>query len=73
VRVHEVRERPLPVDLDHGEIPSIARLELPVSADVHEREVEREFLLNRAHDLERPLAEVAVLGVVQRYPRGGYG
>jgi hypothetical protein len=44
-----------------------------VAADIHEREVEPELLLHLAHDLERPLAEVAALGVVERDPRAGYG
>jgi hypothetical protein len=52
---------------------AVAALELGVSGDVDELEIERELGLHLAHDLERALAEPAVRRVVERdLPRYGY-
>jgi hypothetical protein len=45
---------------------SVPRLELRLAADVDEVEVESELGLNPAHDLERPLAQLAVGSVIER-------
>ena len=63
VHVDEVRERVLPVDLDHGNALAVARLERRVGADVDELEMEAELRVERRHDLERAPAEAAVRGV----------
>jgi hypothetical protein len=54
-------ERLHSVDLDHGDRLAKPRLELDVATDVHGLEI---LPTNLGHDLERPLAEVAALGVV---------
>ena len=73
VGVDEVRERPLPVDLDHGEELAVAALELRAPADVDHLELEADLVAQVADDLERPLAEAAVSSVVDRDPsRYGY-
>ena len=64
--LHEVRERALAVDLNDGDRLAIGRLELGVAADVDAREIARTYLVD---DLERPLAEVATLGEVNRDSR----
>ena len=52
----------------------MARLELRVTADVDDVEVEAELLPDAADDLERPLAETAALRVVDGdAARAGYG
>jgi hypothetical protein len=51
---------------------AVAALEIGVSGDVEELEIERELGLHLAHDLERALAEPAVRRVVERDPRYGY-
>jgi hypothetical protein len=61
VRLDEVRERPLPVDLDHRKRLAVGGLELGRAADVDPLEVAGANLVD---DLERPLAEVAALCVV---------
>ena len=71
VRVDEVRERALPVHLDHGNALAVTGLELRVGADIHELELETELGLERTHELERAPAEVAVRGVED--PDRGYG
>ena len=70
--IHEVRERPLPVDLHDGQVLSIARLELWLATDVDELELEHELILDGAHDLERPHAEVTVGCVIEADARYGY-
>ena len=61
VRLDEVGEGPLAVDLDHRDRLAVGRLELRVASDVDLLEV---LAADLAHDLERPLAEVAAVGVV---------
>jgi hypothetical protein len=56
VRVDEVRERGLAVQLDDGDPLAVTRLERGVAADVDELDV---VAADLAHDLERTLAEVA--------------
>ncbi len=70
--IHEVRERPLPVDLHDGQVLSVQRLELWLATDVDELELEPELVLDGAHDLERPHAEVTVGGVIEADARYGY-
>jgi hypothetical protein len=70
--IDEVRERSLPVDLDDGELRAVPALELPISGDVYERELEAELGLGLTYDLERALAERAVGRVVDDDP-GRYG
>ena len=60
VRVHEVRERALTVDLDDRQELAVARLELGVAADVDQRELEVNLSPKRLDDLERASAEAAV-------------
>ena len=71
VGIHEVRERPLPVDLDDGQVLSVARLELWLATDVDEFELEPELVLGAAHDLERTHAEVTVGRVIEADARYG--
>ena len=59
----EVRERPHPVDLDHGQVLAVRGLQRLVAADVDELEVNSAGLEPR-DDLDRALAEVAALRVV---------
>jgi hypothetical protein len=61
LRLHEVRESPLAVDLDDGDRVAIGSLELGVTADVDALEV---ACTHPVDDLERPLAEVAPLRAV---------
>ena len=61
-----VREDLLAVDLDDRDQLAVARLELGVAVDRDLVELEFELLAERAHLLERPLAEVAAPGVVDR-------
>jgi hypothetical protein len=71
VRVDEVREHGLAVDLDHGDPLPVARLELRVSVDLDDLELETLLGLRLAYDLERPLAEMALRPAVER--DAGYG
>ncbi len=61
LRLDEVGEGPLTVDLDHRDRLAIPRFELRVAADVHRLELGPADL---CHDLERALAQRTVLGVV---------
>lgn len=70
--IHEVRERPLPVDLHDGQVLSVPRLELWLATDVDELELEPELVLDAAHDLERTHAEVTVGSVKERDSSYGY-
>jgi hypothetical protein len=72
IRVDEVGERALPVDLDDGEVLAVAGLELEVAVDVDQLELEADLGLDLADDLERALAEPAVRRVIERDLRG-YG
>ena len=68
VRLDEVREGPLAVDLDHRDRLAVRRLERRVSSDVDPLEL---LAADLAHDLERPLAEVAALRLVDADPAQG--
>ena len=72
VGVNEVRECALPVDLDHGQVLSVPRLESRLAADVDEIEVESELVVGTAHDFKRPLAQLAVRSVIERDVAYGY-
>jgi hypothetical protein len=72
VGVDEVREDALSVDLDHGQALSIPGLELRLSPDVDELEVELELVLDLADNLERTLAQVAIRSVIERDLSYGY-
>jgi hypothetical protein len=67
-----VREAPSAVDLDDRQPLAILGLERLVAGDVDLAEVEAEFLVEGSHLRQRPLAEVAALGVVDD-DVGGYG
>jgi hypothetical protein len=71
VRIDVVDERALAVDLDNRQPLAVARLEPVVARDVDLGELEAELVLERADGRARPLAEVAVLRVVQRDARYG--
>ena len=66
VRLHEVRERPLAVDLDDGDRRPVGRFQLGDAADVDALEVAGTDLVD---DLERTLAEVASLRGVENDSR----
>ena len=65
VRVDEVRECLLPVDLDHRDPLAVARLQLAVATDVDEPDL---VAADLPHHLERTLAEVAAGGVEEGDP-----
>jgi hypothetical protein len=73
----EVRECSHSVDLDHGQMLAGLRFEDVDAADVDELERELQLGLRLADDLDRPVAEVTALGVVERDPAharsGRYG
>jgi hypothetical protein len=62
--VDEVDERALAADLDDGKPLAVTRLELGVAADVDRAQLEAELRPRLLDDSERPLAQVAALGVV---------
>jgi hypothetical protein len=64
-----VGKTPPAVDLDHRDPLAVRRLELRVPADVDLAQVERELLAKPAQLLERALAEVAALRVIDDYLR----
>ncbi len=68
-----VREAPPAVDLDHRQPGAILGLERGIARDVDLPELEAQAFLSVANDLERPLAEVAALRVVDDDARRGYG
>jgi hypothetical protein len=70
VLVDVVREDALAVDLHDGQPLAVARLELRVAVDRHLVEHEPELVPERAHLLERPLAEVTAGRVEDRYSDG---
>jgi hypothetical protein len=72
IDVQVVRETAPPVDLDHREPLAILGLEGRVPGDVHLPEGEPELRLELPHLRERPLAEMAALGVIDD-DVGGYG
>ena len=65
--VDVVGEDPLVVDLDDRQPFPVARLEFRVAVDLDLLQREPELLPQRANLRERPLAEVAALGVEDRY------
>jgi hypothetical protein len=67
VAVHEVRECVLTVDLDHRQELPVAQLELGQAADVDDVELEAQLRSQPFHHLERPFAEAAVGGAIDRY------
>ena len=69
--IDEVDEGSLSVDLHHRQPLPVRGLELGIPADVDFLEDEAELLPERAHLLQRPLAEVAALRVIQRDPPYG--
>jgi hypothetical protein len=69
IRLHEVGERPLAVDLDDRQPLAVARFELGMPADVDLLELEAELLPGGTNDPLRGRAEMAPLGVVDRDPR----
>jgi hypothetical protein len=64
-----VGKTPPAVDLDYRDPLAVRRLELRVPADVDLAQVERELLAKPAQLLERALAEVAALRVIDDYLR----
>jgi len=63
--VDEVDEGSLPVDLHHRQPLPVLRLELAVAADVDLLELEGQLGPDLFEDAAGPLAEVAILCVVQ--------
>jgi hypothetical protein len=72
VRLDEVRERPLAVDLDDRDPLVIARLELVVAGDVDFEQIEVQLLAEITENPARRLAEMAALGCVKD-DRRNYG
>ena len=70
--VDVIREDLLAVDLDDRDQLAVARLELRVAVDRDLLELELELVAEGPHLRERPLAEVAALGVVDDNA-SGYG
>jgi hypothetical protein len=64
-RIHEVREGPLPVDLDDRQQLPIAILELWIPGDVDLLQLERLLGARRVQDAPRGRAEVAAVRVVE--------
>jgi hypothetical protein len=64
-----VGKTPPAVDLDHRDPLAVRRLELRVPADVDLSQLEAELHAQPAHLLERALAEVAALRVIDDYLR----
>ena len=62
---YEIDEGPFSVDLDDRKQLSVARLQVRVAVDRDLLQLEPELLAKLAHRRARPLAEVAVGGVVQ--------
>jgi hypothetical protein len=72
IDLHVIGEAPPAVDLDDWEPLAVLALQGVVPGDVHLAELEAELGLERPHLRQRPLAEVAALGVVDD-DVGGYG
>ena len=68
--MHVVGEDLLAVDLDHGNQLAVATLELGVAVDRHLFELEPQLRVQSAHALERPLAEVTAVSVVDGHTDG---
>jgi hypothetical protein len=71
VRLDEVRERALAVDLDDRQPLAIASFQVGVAADVDLLQLEAELLVRRLDDAPRGGAEMAALGVVEDDARYG--
>jgi hypothetical protein len=71
LRLDEVRERPLALDLHDRKPLAVPRLELRVTADVDLLQLEPELVPRRVEDPPRGCAEVAPLGVEEG--DAGYG
>jgi hypothetical protein len=71
VGLHEVREAPPPVDLDHRNPFAIGRLERLVTGDVDLAETEVQLLSYSREDLPGAVAQVAPRGGIQ--DDGDYG
>jgi len=63
VGLHVVREAPPTVDLDHGQLLPVRRLESGIAGDVDLAQLEVELLPQPAHLLERALAEMTAVRV----------
>ena len=72
VRVHEVRERALAIDLDDGQQLAVAGLQSVVALDVDDLEGEPEVGTDGLDDLEGPSAEAAVGSAIDRDSNYGY-
>jgi hypothetical protein len=72
VRIDVIDEGSLPVDLDDGKPLPVPLLEVPIAADVHLLELERDLGASFLQHTPCPLAEVAAGGVVERDARYGY-
>jgi len=59
VGVNDVRERTLAVHLHDGQVLAVAGLELCITVDVDDIELEADLSSHALDDLERALAEVA--------------
>jgi len=71
VRLDEVHESLLPVDLDDRDQLPVARLELGIAVDRDLLQLESQLVARSENGLASPLAEVAPGGAVQ--PDPGYG
>lgn len=72
IDVHVVGEAPPALDLDDGQPLAVFGLERVVAGDVHLAQQKAELCLERPDLLERSVAEVAALRVVDD-DVGGYG
>ena len=73
LRVDEVGERLLAVDLDNGQQLAVATFELEASCDVDQLEIEVDLAADLIDDLECSFAEAAACSVVDGDPsRYGY-
>ena len=72
LRLDEVRECALAVDLYHRQPLAVAGLELRFAPDVYLLQVEPQLVPRRVHDPARGGAEVAPLGVVEDDVGYGY-
>jgi hypothetical protein len=71
IRLHEVDECLLSIDLDDREQLAVAGLEVGVAVDQDLLELETELVTERGDGLARTLAEVTALRRIQPYE--GYG
>ncbi len=73
IRLDEVRESALPVDLDDRKPLAVTRLEAGDAADVDLCELEAQLVSRRLHHAARGGAEVTAVGVVENDPGQSYG